>query len=721
MTEIDYDPLAEVRCEHASQCGACPLIAQPHAAQWTRKTQRVESALSRYALDRQGAPLAHGPTPALEAYRRRSKLVVARGSDGVSRLGLHRRNENEGVVDVPGCRVLRPSLHALIAELRALIADAPAELSSLLEPSGRGRGVLEGIDVREVTGPAEGGWLEGDGPAALVTFILVGERLASVEALTEAARALRRRLPRIVGVAVSPHYQVRQQGNTRSEFVVLTGASEYRDALPDEGGTSLYQYVSHTSFLHAHGEQAARYLGHVGRVVSEALAGAMHDREAAPARVLDLYGGTGALALTLAARGYSVTTVESFPPNAALAKRAARAQRLPVELVVGDVASVTLALAGAGAKFDAVIVNPPRRGLSPAAREAIVALAPPTLVYAACDLDNLCRDAAHLERIGLRMSSITAFDMLPLTDDVELVAVFEPAPLPRPIVLYQGSGIVVLDKPPHEPAQHQPDYPGCLVTRARRCLDGGDWLTVLEIEAGTSGVTMFARDRETARRWRQALEKTGRLVYLAAVRGITAPKGAIARDLSTDDGLRMARTRYRRIALGGGHSILRVVPEQPVRHQIRRHFASLGHPLLGDMRYGHAPTNRYFEEKHGLDRSFLHLVRVELDHPDTAERVVIEAPLSPDLRAVIARASDASVLRFLESKHALGDGGTRLRSALDGPFSDVMPESEPFSAGTLAELAAPAVSLRDGRAALEPEDAPRTIRGELLHGDSEDL
>jgi 23S rRNA (uracil1939-C5)-methyltransferase len=234
-------------------------------------------------------------------------------------------------------------------------------------------------------------------------------------------------------------------------------------------------------------------------------------------------------------------------------------------------------------------------------------------------------------------------------------------------------------------------------------------------------VTIFAKSREAAERWIAALASNGRLVYLAAARGVTPAKGAITRELRGEEGSRPARTRYRRLAIGGGHSILRVVPEKRYVHQIRRHLAAIGHPVLGDARYGHAPTNRYFEEKHGLDRSFLHLVRVELDHPTGGQRLLIEAPLPADLRAALVRASDESVLRFLENKRALGTSGARLREGPPSvPRSDRSPlsvlEPSPESTSYPSQRGIPSTR---GGGAIELDEAPRTVRGELLTPDDD--
>jgi 23S rRNA (uracil1939-C5)-methyltransferase len=151
---------------------------------------------------------------------------------------------------------------------------------------------------------------------------------------------------------------------------------------------------------------------------------------------------------------------------------------------------------------------------------------------------------------------------------------------------------------------------------------------------------------------------------------VTPSKGAITRELREDGKLYPARTRYRRLAVAAGHSVLRVIPEQGRTHQIRRHLAAIGHPVVGDERYGHAPTNRFFEEKNGLDRAFLHCVRLEIDHPDTKTRLIIEAPLPGDLRAVLERTSGPGTLRFLDHKNALGNSGTSSLPPAPDSFHD---------------------------------------------------
>ncbi len=668
------------------------------------KMARIERSLGRYCIEPSSELMTLRGADPIMHYRRRAKLVVERANDGKVRVGLYRRNDNQNVVDIPECQVLSPRLMELVREIRTLVEEPPEALRVLLEPAtSDDRGVLKGLDARELNGPSsEGGQAATQG--ILLTLLLAADRAAEVEELREAARELRRQLPQITGLAVNLRYKSRQQGG--NGFVSLSGVNEAKDALL--GG---YQLVSHTSFLNVHRPQAEQLYQLLVDMVAKVGDGL---------RVLDLYGGTGAIALTLAAAGHRATMVESYPPAAALAERAAQAQGASVEIVTGDVASVSKALATAGSTFDVVIANPPRRGLSPAARESIVALGATKIIYVACDLNNLSRDLDHLARLGYQMTTLSPLDMLPLTEEVEALAVLERTPIDAPTILYQDDQILALNKPPHEPVQNQAEYPGSLVQRAAAFQGWGDWVTVLRVEASTSGLCVFARDEATATRWIEALNDNGRLVYLAAARGVTPAKGAITRELRGEAGSVQARTRYRRLAIGGGHSILRVVPEKRYTHQIRRHLAAIGHPVLGDARYGHGPTNRYFEEKHGLDRSFLHLVRMELRHPDTGERLLIEAPMPPDLRTALVRAADESVLAFLENKNALGCATPTLG---DRPSRPSMVERSPLSTAELGpESAYPTqipATVRGGDEAIELDEAPRTVRGELLTPDED--
>jgi 23S rRNA (uracil1939-C5)-methyltransferase len=275
-----------------------------------------------------------------------------------------------------------------------------------------------------------------------------------------------------------------------------------------------------------------------------------------------------------------------------------------------------------------------------------------------CDPDTLARDLDHLARLGFTISTLRPLDMIPLTDEVETIALLRRIGAPVPRVVYEDDEILIVEKGAHEPTTPQSEYASSLLQRARRLPGAADAVPVHRIDVGTSGLVMLAKNADDTVRWQAILgAETSRKIYVAGARGVTPSKGAITRELREDGKMYPARTRYRRLAVASGHSVLRVIPEQGRTHQIRRHLAAIGHPVLGDDRYGHAPTNRFFEEKNALDRTFLHCVRLEFDHPTLNQRMIVEAPMPGDLRGVLERTSGPGTLRFLEHKNALGHTG----------------------------------------------------------------
>ena len=73
-------------------------------------------------------------------------------------------------------------------------------------------------------------------------------------------------------------------------------------------------------------------------------------------------------------------------------------------------------------------------------------------------------------------------------------------------------------------------------------------------------------------------------------------------------------------------------------HQIRRHLEAIGHPVVGDGKYGDFPFNRIAQRQWGLRRMFLHSLRLSLAHPVTRKRLVFIAPLPSELSEVLPRA-----------------------------------------------------------------------------------
>ncbi|NRF65411.1 pseudouridine synthase [Aquincola sp. S2] len=168
--------------------------------------------------------------------------------------------------------------------------------------------------------------------------------------------------------------------------------------------------------------------------------------------------------------------------------------------------------------------------------------------------------------------------------------------------------------------------------------------TVHRLDKPTSGVLLFARSVQAARALGEAFE-AGRVHkrYLALVRGWPAAEGEIDQALARDPELPSAvqprlpaLTRYRRLAChewpfpDGRHAtsryaLLEVEPLTGRRHQIRRHFKHIAHPLVGDSTHGKGAHNRAVAEWLGVARLWLHASRLEVPGFDGRAPIVIEA------------------------------------------------------------------------------------------------
>jgi len=167
---------------------------------------------------------------------------------------------------------------------------------------------------------------------------------------------------------------------------------------------------------------------------------------------------------------------------------------------------------------------------------------------------------------------------------------------------------------------------------------------VHRLDRGTSGLVVVALTSAgyaslSAQASAHSMERT----YLALVEGdladerglIDAPIGRSARTptlMAVRAGGRPARTRYEVVARldAPRATLVRATLETGRTHQIRVHFATIGHPVVNDARYGHRRDRRL-----GEDRFFLHASSLAFAHPRTGASVRVTSPLPADLAALV--------------------------------------------------------------------------------------
>jgi tRNA pseudouridine65 synthase len=187
----------------------------------------------------------------------------------------------------------------------------------------------------------------------------------------------------------------------------------------------------------------------------------------------------------------------------------------------------------------------------------------------------------------------------------------------------------------------------------RSQLDVPVWL-LHRLDKATSGVLAFALNADAATALGKAFESGAvRKRYLALVRGWPDAEGEIDYPLARDPELpsagqpRLAAvTRWRRLASfewpfpDGRHAtsryaLVEVAPLSGRRHQIRRHFKHLAHPLVGDTTHGKSAHNRAVAAWLGASRLWLHATRLELPALDGRPALAIDSAPGPEWRALL--------------------------------------------------------------------------------------
>jgi 23S rRNA (uracil1939-C5)-methyltransferase len=141
---------------------------------------------------------------------------------------------------------------------------------------------------------------------------------------------------------------------------------------------------------------------------------------------IELFAGAGLLTVGLAARFEHVVAVESHPAALRdLRENLARAGIAGVEVVGERVERAARRLAGR--RPDALVLDPPRRGVPRGTAAELVAIEPKRIVYLACDAATLARDLAELCARGFGLRALEAIDLFPQTPHVEALATLEPA------------------------------------------------------------------------------------------------------------------------------------------------------------------------------------------------------------------------------------------------------------------------------------------------------
>jgi len=213
-------------------------------------------------------------------------------------------------------------------------------------------------------------------------------------------------------------------------------------------------------------------------------------------------------------------------------------------------------------------------------------------------------------------------------------------------IVHLDDFLAVVEKPAGLVVHPAPSHTGpTLVDELAEILGGGGDPErpgiVHRLDKETSGLLVVARDDETHAALQEAVRRREvERIYLALAGGrltsrtgtIDAPIGRASRQRHrmavSGAASRQARTHFEVLELLPRETYLEARLETGRTHQIRAHFAAIGHPLSGDLTYGGG-------DRYELGRQFLHAHRLAFRHPRTGEQLAFTSPLPPDLAAAL--------------------------------------------------------------------------------------
>ena len=379
-------------CPIARDCGGCEWLAVPYPIQLRRKQEHVEALLGG-AAERDGAVVEairgmDEPT----RYRHKAATPFAHARGGRVACGFY----------AAGTHRIVPCESCLAEDERARrVLNAVARVAERLHvppyDEDRGVGVLRHAVVRC-------GWQTDD---VLLTLVSRVEELRDERHLVSELRAA---CPEVTSIVLNVNDR-RTNAILGRRNRTLFGPGVMHDRL-----LGLTFEIGPTSFYQTNPAQ------------TEVLYRLALDGAQGAHRMLDAYCGTGTIGVCAAASSneMQVTGIEQVRGAVACAERNARANGVGdrCRFVAAD-ATAWMAREGAGERFDAVVMDPPRAGSTPEFLAGVARLAPERVVYVSCNVVTQARDLEVLCAKGYRLARVAPVDMFPHTKHVECVAVLE--------------------------------------------------------------------------------------------------------------------------------------------------------------------------------------------------------------------------------------------------------------------------------------------------------
>ena len=371
-----------VDCPYYGKCGGCDTRHMEYEEELRFKLDRVNAALKRIGKQQ---IMAKEILPSDQISRYRNKAIFAVGSEG---FGFFRPRSHQ-IIPVGDC-LLQTELSLRAA--RAVFDFMDQQGVKAYDEQSQ-RGLVRHVFCRQ----------DRFGGDAVCCVVSAGGLGAKTSVLVD---ALRKACPELTGIVLNVN---KSKGNTvlAGDFYTLWGRETILDTL-----CGLRFEIAPQAFFQINPPQAEK-------LYQQAVAYAVEEQ---PGLVFDLYCGAGTISLCLARQARRVIGAEIVPQAVENAGENARRNGIDnVEFLCADAGEAAQTLAARGEKPDVVVVDPPRKGMSQEAVEAVASMSPERVVYVSCDPATLARDILRFQNLGYVLREVTAVDMFPRTCHVETV------------------------------------------------------------------------------------------------------------------------------------------------------------------------------------------------------------------------------------------------------------------------------------------------------------
>ncbi|MBQ7055040.1 MAG: 23S rRNA (uracil(1939)-C(5))-methyltransferase RlmD [Oscillospiraceae bacterium] len=371
----------ESACEYYPKCGGCTMWHMSYEEELRVKEEHVRSCIERISkVDAPVLPIIGAD--GVKRYRNKAQFPV--GKDATS--GFYRPRSHD-IVPSESCLIqseVADKIRAAVHEWQKM-----CNISSYDEKSGKG--VLRHIYVR-------------NGKGGALLCLVVTEKPKNTDRLIE---IITEKCPKVCGIVLNIN---KEKTNVilGNKYITLWGSS----TLSDELCGSAFS-ISPAAFYQVNHAQTERLYD-----IATSLALSNGAKTA-----LDLYCGIGTITLKLAKSMERVIGVEVVPQAIEDAKQNAELNGIGnAEFICADAGEAAQMLAARGEKPDAIVVDPPRKGLSLDVITEIKRMSPETVVYVSCDPATLARDLKIFEEDkSYKVISVQPVDMFPRTKHCECI------------------------------------------------------------------------------------------------------------------------------------------------------------------------------------------------------------------------------------------------------------------------------------------------------------